>query len=565
LKSISYKDLEIAIIGSNDGPWYTYATFENSRAVGKFNLNKDKKIFANIIKMLDDDSINGNELRNLGARIHKSLFGREIATLFSTAQRDLPPDIGLRININIRPPILNRLPWEFLYDKQFLAIQFKTPVIRKIPVIIRKIKKKKVSKKLRVLVVVSNPKDQKQLNVQREIDYIRSQLAELGKEYLEIELLKNAKKDELENSLRTQFDVFHFIGHAEFDQSSKKGFIVLEDENHTSKNYDSEVLSAILNEGGVRIAILNACDTARSAENGYMLGVAHSLLNGGIPVVVAMQFKIPDMTSILFTKRFYAEMARGEQITTALTRARQTIAGDTSLVRKDWGIPVLYALDPENLIFHTHRPLPVKTPLLIRRPSSRATRVIGICDINSFLINLESVTEKMNSVQNYFKLVVIPAFYSAEMFTTRDDRTFCDFEKAELQLKELFDKYKQAGLKRIMGATQNLITSEGTSNLFAVTGRKGISLISTFNLEDYALKANKTLEKTVMYLILGDLAVAYGNLSYHNETRSCLMDYCYHRDDIIKGLENPRLDESCQSKIRDNGLLSVLNKLLKIL
>jgi len=563
LSSLTYRDFEIAIIGDNDGPWYTWATYDHSRAFGRFDFTTDKNRLMDIFKKLDDGTIDGNELRNLGEDMCKSLFHDRIGSLFSKAESDLPPHIGLRIQINIQPPILNRLPWEFLYEDKFLAIHCKTPILRKIPVV-RIFNEIKTSKKLKILIVISSPKDQEQLNVTREVRYIRSELGELEKqEYLELTILDSAKQEELEDALRSQFDVFHFIGHAGFDKNSQKGLIVLEDDDHNSRFYDGETLAALMSGSGVRMAIFNACDTAKSAENGYMLGVAHSILRAGIPIVVAMQFKIPDMTAVRFAKKFYMEMASGEQITTALTRARQSISGDTGIDKKDWGIPVLYATDPENLIFRPKTRLSVKPSASKKLRSSEVTNVIGICDINSLLINLEPMVNKMNSLQKYFRFEVIPGLYSVEMFRQHEDQTYYDFEKSVTQLEVLFNKYKEIGLKTIIGVTQNLIAGEGWINLFSISRKADkLSVISTYQLEDFALRANRTLEQAVIHLFLGALASIYGGLSYHDETRACLMDFCEKREDIVEGLRNPHLDESCKSMIQDRFLSSALDTLL---
>lgn len=570
---LDYKDFEVAIIGDGKkSSWYTWAKYDNASAIGKFNLKKNKIWLEGMMNKLDQDLADGHELRIFGEHLYKSLFTDDVGALFHRAKSNLPPNTGLRIEINTNNPIVNRLPWEFLFHTpRFLAIYTETPVMRKLPTLELNLTTKKI-KKLRILIVISNPSDHATLNVQQEIGYIKSEFKDLIRRgRVELNILPQVTLEKLETALRSQYDIFHFIGHAGLDQSSQKGMIVLEDKKQYSKDYDGEVLAAVLKNSGIRLAILNACDTAKPSENQYMLGVAHSLLQGGIPMVIGMQFEIPDQTAIGFTKRFYSEIINGESVSAALTKTRQSISGDTGMDKKDWGIPVLYTVDPQNLIFEAGSNVRQKTQSsnlrqkkLSLRTLSKSTNVIGICDINSLLIDLDSIVMELNSLQKYFHFKVIPGFYSVEMFTKYQSRKYLDADKTAQELKPLFKKYKDIKLKTIIGITQNLIKDDEYSDLFTTAYPDlRISVISTYHLAEFAKKANRRLEHAVMYLILGELAAIYEKkIDYHDKTNVCLMDFCSNRGDIIKGLREPRLDNSCKNKISDRHLREALLKLL---
>lgn len=570
---LAYKDFEVAIVGDDKrSSWYTWVKYDNASATSKFSLKKNKVWLENIMNKLEQDLVDGHELRVLGEHLYKSLFADDVGALFHRAESNLPPDTGLRIEINTDNPLLNKLPWEFLFHTpRFLAIYTKTPVMRKLPTLELNLTTKKIEK-LRILIVISNPSDHETLDVQREVEYIKSEFKDLIRQgSVELNVLPQATLEKLEIALRSQYDIFHFIGHAGLDQLSQKGMIVLEDQKQYSKNYEGEVLAAVLKNSGVRLAILNACDTAKPSENQYMLGVAHSLLQGGIPMVIGMQFEIPDQTAIGFTKQFYNEIINGESVSTALTKTRQSISGDIGMDKKDWGIPVLYTVDPQNLIFEAKQNRHQKTQSnkprqkkLLSRTLPKSTNVIGICDINSLLIDLDSITMELNSLQKYFHFQVIPRFYSVEMFAKHRSRTYLDADKAAQELKMLFKKHKNVKLKTIIGVTQNLIKDDEYSDLFTTAYPDlRISVISTYHISEFAKKANRRLEHAVMYLILGELAAIYEKkIDYHPKTNVCLMDFCSNRGDIIKGLRNPRLEDSCKSKISDSHLKDALIKLL---
>ncbi len=537
--------------------------------------------FTKLLTDLERNNLNGIELRTAGEQIFKSLFQGRVGSLFTFARSKVSQNSGLRIRIVISSGILSRLPWEFLYDDKFIAIYSNTPIVRSVPDALVD-RNKRIIRKLKILVIISSPNDKGTLNVDREIRYMKSELADLESlGLLELSFLKNTTIDRLQKTLKNDFDIFHFIGHGEFDESAGKGSIVLEDDSGSSKNYDGETLASLLSEANVKLAILNACDTARSAESGYLLGVAHSLLRGGVPTVIAMQFKIPDMAAILFTKQFYGELAERDTIEVAITKARQYMAGNLGIDTKDWGTPVIYETVLDDFLF---------SPKATRKPSSslrertarslggvavsRATRaggrsrsqVVGICDINSLLIDLNILTKKMNNAQKYFSFQVLPSYYSADIFSIFNNTQYCDFVKASPRLRRLFDRHRELGLKTIIGITQNLITDERWSNLFSVSDNassRSISLISTFILEEYSLKAHRSLEEAVMSLIVGEIAAIFGNIEYHEVTNGCAMDFCRKREDIIHYLRNPIIEPSCKAKLDDVELALSLESLLE--
>ncbi|HEX2370177.1 MAG TPA: CHAT domain-containing protein, partial [Acidimicrobiia bacterium] len=55
----------------------------------------------------------------------------------------------------------------------------------------------------------------------------------------------------------------------------------------------------------LRLALLNACEGARGSASDPFAGAAQSLVQQGIPAVIAMQFPITDRAAILFAQEFY--------------------------------------------------------------------------------------------------------------------------------------------------------------------------------------------------------------------------------------------------------------------
>src|SRR5207253_216110 len=98
----------------------------------------------------------------------------------------------------------------------------------------------------------------------------------------------------------------------------------------------------------LRLVVLNACEGARSDATDPFSGVAQSLVQQGIPAVVAMQFEISDAAAIAFAHGFYGAVADGMPIDASMGQARKDIH-DISVL--EWATPVLYLRALDSRIF----------------------------------------------------------------------------------------------------------------------------------------------------------------------------------------------------------------------
>jgi hypothetical protein len=111
-------------------------------------------------------------------------------------------------------------------------------------------------------------------------------------------------------------------------------------------------IGALLRENTILMAIINACDSAKSGVNSDG-NLAQTFVRAGIPTVLAMSFKALATAVESFFKEFYAQfLIQGCSFEVAVWRARQHIA--TNRMRKarfgitvsieDWISPVVYQL-----------------------------------------------------------------------------------------------------------------------------------------------------------------------------------------------------------------------------
>ncbi len=190
--------------------------------------------------------------------------------------------------------------------------------------------------------------------------------------------------ESLQHRLRREsYHIFHFIGHGEFDQALQEGVLILESENKRGHKVDSQFLGMLLHDHeSLRVAILNACEGARTSRTDPFSGSAQSLVQQGIPAVIAMQFEIANDVAGRFAHEFYGALADGYPIDASLTEARKSIFAAGREV--EWGTPVLYLRAPDGRIFDIDSSAPPArsavptSPKVAERPGPRRSgRVRG--------------------------------------------------------------------------------------------------------------------------------------------------------------------------------------------
>mgnify|MGYP000470433716 CR=1 FL=1 len=140
--------------------------------------------------------------------------------------------------------------------------------------------------------------------------------------------------------------MLHFIGHGSFDEQQQDGVLLMEDSEGYGARVSSRDLGVILHDhGALRLVVLNACEGGRSSRTDPFAGAAQSLVQQGIPAVIAMQFPVTDEAAITFSQGFYGALADGYPVDAALSEARKTLFASGSGV--EWGTPVLYLRAPD--------------------------------------------------------------------------------------------------------------------------------------------------------------------------------------------------------------------------
>ena len=266
-------------------------------------------------------------LKDFGGKLYGAVFQDELRDVLQSSLTLTRAQAGLRLRLRLADtPELAGLPWEFLYDprhNRFLAQSRRTPLVRYLD-LPDPPQPLSVQGPLRLLVMISSPSDYPGLDTEQEWRLLTGALAEQQAEGRVIIERLAASMSELRQRLRRdEFHVVHFIGHGRYRPDWGTGVLVMQDRAGRAQEVTGEELGGLLTEyDQARLAVLNACEGARSDASDPFAGVAQSLIQQGLPAVVAMQFEITDDAAIIFAREFYGAIADGYPLEAALAEAR---------------------------------------------------------------------------------------------------------------------------------------------------------------------------------------------------------------------------------------------------
>jgi hypothetical protein len=294
--------------------------------------------------------------KELGSGLFNTLFAGAVRGQMEVALDQRAAGQNLRIRLDLQgAPELATLPWEYLFHpdrKFFLALSPDTAFVRYIQVP-EPILPLQVDPPLRILAMACSPEGWAKLDLPLERQRLQDGLSNLLKAgMVEIDWLpENSLAAVNQALLAKQYHIFHFVGHGAYveEGDASEGMLVFEDTNGQPTYVTAEKLGWILRRS-VKLAVINACESARSDAADPSAGVASSLLLQGIPAVVAMQFEISDAAAVQFAYDFYGAIAAGLPVDAAVTSARRDVMARFNN-NAEWATPVLFMRSTDGQIF----------------------------------------------------------------------------------------------------------------------------------------------------------------------------------------------------------------------
>lgn len=318
----------------------------------------------------------GKLAERFGQQLYETVMASTVGLAYHTSLQEAERQgKGLRLRLNLDGcPELADVPWELLYSPTLhrpLVLSSRTPIVRYVGLPFAA-KPLTVQAPLKVLVVVAAPTDLVELDTDAEVARIVDATEDLTTAGLiQIDVLPQATLTDLVRRLeRGDCHVLHFIGHGGYEERGRsgEGVLAFENEDRLHQLVPGDKLGLLLHDHvPLRLAVLNACEGARTSPTEPFSGVAQSLVRQGVPAVIAMQFEVTDTAATVFGHELYRALADGCTIDRATAIARKAMfAGNHDV---EWATPVLYLRATGGRLFDVRsevgvRPDPIDAELI---------------------------------------------------------------------------------------------------------------------------------------------------------------------------------------------------------
>lgn len=319
-----------------------------------------------------------HEARTWGGALYAALFRDDVLSLFQTSrQRAETQKAGLRVRLRLGAPDLRMVPWELLFDEradEFIALSRETPLVRYLPLPAPQ-ERLTVQPPLRILAMVASPSDLSTVKVEQEKERLARAVERLqARGRVEVVWLEGQSWRALQEAMQTgPWHIFHYVGHARYNAAEQSGELMLVGENGLAAPIGAAQVGSLLEDHqSLRLAVLNACEGARSDEAQPFSSIAATLVRSGLPAVLAMQYEITAVQAGEFTQGFYTALASNLPVDAAVAEARKAMAL-AAPASVEWATPVLFMRSPDGALFET---LPTRSPLVTYLLAGGASAVV---------------------------------------------------------------------------------------------------------------------------------------------------------------------------------------------
>ena len=145
----------------------------------------------------------------------------------------------------------------------------------------------------------------------------------------------------LRGELKAQFHLVHFSGHYVNNRDEGAGLLFRGEREMVFFNLSR--LRNALDRRKLKLAFFNACKSGQheSQRSAYHLGIAHTTLRCGVPVVIGMRWIIGDDEAFQISKAFYQNLAKSGRPEIALWEARRTVQAEEGEGSILWAAPIM--------------------------------------------------------------------------------------------------------------------------------------------------------------------------------------------------------------------------------
>jgi len=302
-------------------------------------------------------------LVKLGQELYNALFQGTIRDAWVMAQGVAQNhEQPLRLRLGMKGDRLQRLPWEVLHaanrplaaSTDIVFSRYHSSFSTVAPAQRHQLSEPLLPPALQILMVLSAPTDQANLELKREAMQLQQELGSHRSSdrpnqhpHIELTLLEQPGREALTQVLeQAHYQVFHFAGHSSPGASGGKLQLVNADTGLT-ESLNGDDLAGLLVNNGIKLAVFNSCSGTQAATSDEfdLTGertLAEALIHRGIPSVLAMAERIPDQVALNLSRLFYRNLKFGHPLDVSLCRARQGLISSYGSNQLYWALPILY-------------------------------------------------------------------------------------------------------------------------------------------------------------------------------------------------------------------------------
>ena len=339
-----YTNFDITISGDRP-PHAVLAAYRGLSGASTFNQDALHPVWQEYLARLGDPYQTHGEqlLAEIGSRLFAEMIREHVRDLWSQARSDLDDGARLRLRLILHPPAVAALPWETLHDprrNQSFAADARISLVRTQNQVSYVARPRALEATLPLTVLLATIETEDGLAAHLENEQIRAAIAELSSGRVHLDQLDGRVTIQQlrERLLTSRPDILHVVGHGNED-----GLLLWADDAPTLVS--AATLSAVLQQAeSVKLAFLNACLAGQVDSTRPFAGIAHQLLQTGLPAVIAMRYEILNRPAVTFAESVYEALVTGPcrgHIDAAVSMARNNLyINDPN--RVDYATPILW-------------------------------------------------------------------------------------------------------------------------------------------------------------------------------------------------------------------------------
>jgi hypothetical protein len=131
--------------------------------------------------------------------------------------------------------------------------------------------------------------------------------------------------------------IVHYVGHGVYDQTNG-GMLLWEDDQGNVLPLSASRIASLLRSRNLHAVVLHGCETAKGNARAEGQSLADTLVQEGLPAVLAQQANFTYESSPLASHMWYQALVSGQSMAQALLSVRQALI---KADRPDWAVPIL--------------------------------------------------------------------------------------------------------------------------------------------------------------------------------------------------------------------------------